>query len=127
MLDVSADTSKGNFKAARPVLKIFMRYQLALVCLNHYLINHTSGKGRLQGFALKVAKILGHRYPSDRTAAAKMARESSMETFHAAAHPVSKRNMLYILDHAVPGLTAAWYPGTPRPTTAHMDATLGRK
>ena len=35
----------------------------ALICaaggLNHYLINHTTGQGKLQGFALKVAKILG--------------------------------------------------------------------
>ena len=70
----------------------------SLVCamgiVNHYSINHTTGQGRLQGFALKVSRVLGLEYPEDRTTVAEEARCRTTKMLYAAAHPVSKRNML---------------------------------
>lgn len=43
---------------------------------------------------------------------------------YAAAHPVSKRNMLFSLDKKVPNLTATWVPGTLRPAKGGANEFL---
>lgn len=100
----------------------------ALICtmgaVNHYSINHTTGQGKLQGFALKVAKVLGIEYPSDRTASAAEKRKQASDMIYAAAHPVSKRNMLFTLDPSIPSLSATWAPGAPRPANGGADEFL---
>ena len=74
----------------------------SLICamggINHYTINHMTGQGKLQGFALKVAKALNLEYPREQSAAAKDKRDNTTKMLYAAAHPVSKRNMAYTLD-----------------------------
>ncbi len=66
----------------------------ALVCaaggLNHYEINHTTGQGALQGFSLKVARILKMRYPNENSSSARRERADTTATFYKPAHPVSK-------------------------------------
>ena len=89
--------------------------------LNHYAINHTTGQGRLQGFALKVALVLGLQHPKGKTAAEEAIKKRTTEVFYAAAHPVSKRNMLFVLDHDITHLNGAWVPGFPPPVYAMPD------
>jgi len=43
---------------------------------------------------------------------------------YAAAHLVSKRNMMYILRPNLPVLTAAWAPGVPQPKKSQADEFL---
>ena len=100
----------------------------SLVCamgaINHYSINHTTGQGRLQGFALKVTRALDVEYPKEQTAAVKEKRDRTVRMMYAAVHPVSKRNMAYTLDPKVPNLKAAWVPGVPRPSRGQADEFL---
>lgn len=70
----------------------------AMGAINHSSINHTTGEGKLQGFALKVARALDLDYPREQSAAAKEKREYTAAMLYAAAHPVSNRNMAYTLD-----------------------------
>ena len=96
----------------------------SLVCamgaISHFTINHTTGQGKLQGFTLKVAKVLKLGYPTEHMSAAEERRKNITVMLYAAAHPVAKRNMLYVLDRAMPCLSAVWAPGIPRP--AHVGA-----
>lgn len=97
----------------------------ALVCaaaaMNHYVLNHTTGQHGLQGFAQKVAKIIGLKYPRDTSGAGRAQREATASFFYAAAHPTGKRNMLYTLDQGVPVLAVAWIPGPPKPIVSRLD------
>ena len=72
----------------------------SLVCtmsaINHYSINHTPGQGRLQ---ILPSKLLHQKRAADMICTA--------------AHPVSKRNMLFMLDKNIPNLKATWVPGAP--------------
>ena len=96
----------------------------AMGATNHYAINHTTGQAKLQDFALKVARILGLLYPTDRTSVAAEVRKHTTDMLYAAAHPASKRNMLYVLDRSIPNLSAVWTPGTPRPAKGGADEFL---
>jgi len=44
--------------------------------------------------------------------------------FYAAAHPVPKKNMLYVLQPDLPNLTAAWVPGILKPVKGVSDKFL---
>ena len=103
----------------------------SLVCamgaINHYSINHTTGQGRLQGFGLKTARILSLPYSNERSAAAEDTRKKTTSLLYAAAHPMSKRNMLYVLDDTVINLKAAWVPGIPRPAQGCADQFLSMR
>ena len=68
--------------------------------------------------------MLGHEYPSEHTSAASEKRKATFDTMYAAAHPVSKRNMLYILDRGIPNLSAVWVPGAPQPAKGGADEFL---
>lgn len=100
----------------------------ALICamgaINHYTINHTTGQGKLQGFAMKVAGVLNLDYPTERTQSAEEKRRLTTDMLYAAAHPVSKRNMMYTLRQELPHLTAAWAPGVPQPKKGQADEFL---
>ena len=92
--------------------------------INHYAINHTTGQGRLQGFGLKTARILSLPYSNERSAAAEDTRRRTTNLLYAAAHPMSKRNMLFVLDDKVVNLRAVWVPGIPRPAHGCADQFL---
>jgi len=96
----------------------------AMGAVNHYTINHTTGQGKLQGFAMKIAGVLNLEYPSERTQSAEEKCRVTADMLYAAAHPVSKRNMMYILWPDIPGLTAVWVPGVPKPKKAQADEFL---
>lgn len=81
--------------------------------LKHYTINHTIGQGKLQGFALKVAHILGLPRPSGQDRTSADIRRQTMEDFYAAAHPANKRNALFMVDRTTKTVSALWVPGTP--------------
>ena len=89
--------------------------------LNNFAINYTTGQGRLQGFALKAALVLGLKHPRGKLAADDATGKRTIEVFYAAAHPVSKRNMLFVLDHDIENLEGAWVPGFPPPVYAMPD------
>ena len=100
----------------------------SLICamgeVNHFSINHTTGQGQLQGFALKVAHVLSLDYPEEWTQSAAEKRRVTADMLYAAAHPVSKRNMMYVLRPELPGLTALWVPGVPKPKETVADEFL---
>ena len=68
--------------------------------------------------------MLGLEYPSEHTSAASEKRKATFDTMYAAAHPVSKRNMLYILDKGIPNLSAVWVPRAPQPAKGGADEFL---
>ena len=96
----------------------------AMGAVNHYAINHTTGQGRLQGFALKVANVLSLEYPSEHTSSANEKRKLTEAMLYAAAHPIAKQNMLYVLRPNLPALTATWISGVPKPTKGVADEFL---
>jgi len=87
--------------------------------INHYSYIHTIGQGKLQGFGLKTARIFSLSNSNERSAAAEV-QKNTTKLLYAVAHPVAKRNMLFILDNKIKNLHAAWVPGIPRP--AHSNA-----
>jgi len=54
-------------------------------------------------------------YPTDHTASAEEKQKITAAMPYAAAHPVSKRDMLYVIQPGLPYLTAEWVPGVPKP------------
>ena len=109
------------YAAAFPTIASKSMLVCAAAALNHYAINHTTGQGRLQGFALKVARVLGLKYPMGKDTASREIREAATRAFYAAGHPVSKRNMMFVLDPDITGVSAAWTPGMPHPATTVSD------
>ena len=88
------------------------------------VINYTTGQGQLKVFAQKVAKVLDFGYKTEHTSATEERPRKITAMLYAAAHPVSKHNMLYILDRTIPSLSATWAIGTPKPTHGGADKFL---
>ena len=70
------------------------------------------------------ARTLSLPYSNERSASAEETRRRTTSLLYAAAHPVSKRNMLFVLDDKVKNLSAAWVPGVPRPAQGCADQFL---
>jgi len=68
--------------------------------------------------------VLDLEYTEERTQSAAEKRRIVTEMLYAAAHPVSKRNMMYVLRPELPGLTATWVPGIPQPKEGCADEFL---
>lgn len=65
--------------------------------INHWALNHTTGAGSLQGAMLKVCSILGLPYPRGHEVAQVQARNRTTRALYLAAHPSSKRNLIYAI------------------------------
>ena len=117
--DIKAE--EAAYAPALPTISPKGMLVCAAAALNHYAINHTTGQGRLQGFAWKVARVLGLKYPMGKDTASREILEAATRAFYAAGHPVSKRNMLFVLDPDITGVSAAWTPGMPHPATTVSD------
>lgn len=116
--------------AGKAILERFehVTHSGSLICvmgaINHYSINHTTGQGKLQGFALKTACVLSLPYTNKRSASAEETRKNTTKLLYCDSHPVSKRNMLFVLDDKIKSLYTAWVPGISKPAQRNENQFL---
>ena len=68
--------------------------------------------------------FLSLEYQEEHTSSDNEKRRNTESMLYAAAHPVSKRKMLFMLRPDLPSLTATWTPGVPKPMKGVADEFL---